>query len=68
MLIPKQINIIKYKILIIEEDGATCHKSKKNTKLLNSLFGEDDDSKILQISKDFAYVIEDLSIFFNKGS
>ena len=29
------------KRLIIEQDGATCHKSKKNTKLLNSLLGQD---------------------------
>ena len=33
------------KILIIEQDGATCHKSKRNTKLLNSLFGEAKSSK-----------------------
>ena len=29
------------KRIIIEQNEATCHKSKKNTKLLNSLLGQD---------------------------
>ena len=48
------------KILIIEQDGATCHKSKRNTKLLNSLFGEDGLFKNPPNSPDLAYPIEDL--------
>ena len=48
------------KILIIEQDGATCHKSKRNTKLLNSLFGEDGWIQNPPNSPDLAYPIEDL--------
>ena len=48
------------KRLIIEQDGATCHKSKKNTKLLNSLFGQDGWIQNPPNSPDLAYPIEDL--------
>ena len=45
------------KRLIIEQDGATCHKSKKNTKLLNSLFGQNGWIQNPPNSPEFAYPI-----------
>ena len=39
----------KNKNIIFEQDGATCHTSKANQKLLNYVFGEKDGFKILQV-------------------
>ena len=45
--------------LILEQDGASCHKSKANTKLLNELFKKDSWIQNRPNSPDLAYSIED---------
>ena len=49
------------KALILEQDGASSHRSKKNLRLLDFLFGENGWIQNPPNSPDFAYPIEDLS-------
>ena len=46
--------------LILEQDGASCHKSKSNTILLNQHFGKNGWIQNPPNSPDLAYPIEDL--------
>ena len=50
----KKIN----KNIIFEQDGATCHTSKANQKLLNIVFGEEGQIQNSPSSPDLAYPIE----------
>ena len=56
----EQIKSQTGKTLILEQDGLSCHRSKGNTKLLNSLFGENGWIQNPPNSPDLAYPIEDL--------
>ena len=46
--------------LILEQDGASCHKSRANINLLNEQFGKDGWIQNLPNSPDLAFPIEDL--------
>ena len=46
--------------LILEQDGASCHKTKSNIALLNDLFGKEGWIQNPPNSPDLAYPIEDL--------
>ena len=51
-------NSKKNKNIIFEQDGATCHTSKANQKLLNYVFGEKGWIQNSPSSPDLAYPIE----------